>query len=187
MEKRKLLMDSVAIAAKSAPVTEAMEATHNDIVLVATEASFMDCRFVRAELDLVEAMLKAGNMVIHFWNNPDLMVQKPFTWSSFDGLTTEAAENFEAVCDQLPEDKSLLMDQYNLAMKYGQPRGTWEAGEFIKVQALTEEDTQLLGVPVDASRTQVLAACQEKGVDFTAYNERYLAGMISQHLCDGLF
>lgn len=187
MEKRKLLMDSVAMAQKTDAMAEAVAATQNGVVLVATEASFMDAAWVRKNLNLVEEMLKTGKMVLHFFNTPDLMVQKTFTWSSFGGLTTEAAENFEAVCEQLPEDNDLLMAVYNVAMQYGQPRGTWEMGDFIKVQALNEEDAQLLGVPMDASRTLVLAACQEKGVGFAPYNERYLAGMISQHLCDGLF
>ena len=183
----KKLMDSVAMAAKANALEEAISLTNNGVILVATEASFMDCEWVRNNQELVKEMLETGKMVLHFFNDPDKMVQKAFTWSSFGGLTTESENNFMDVAEQLPEDWDTLADLYDLAMKYGQVRGTWEMGEWKTVQALTDADAEMLGVPVDANRSTVLAACQEKGVDFTPFNERYCAGLISQHLCDGLF
>lgn len=183
----KKLMDSVAMAAKANALEEALSLTNSGVILVATEASFMDAKWIRDNQDVVREMLETGKMVLHFFNDPDKMVQKAFTWSSFDGLTTEAGENFLEVAEKLPEDWDTLTDLYDLAMEFGQERGSWEMGEWKTVQALTEADAEMLGVPVDANRSTVLAACQEKGVDFAPFNERYCAGLISQHLCDGLF
>ena len=180
-------MDSVAMAAKENPLQEAIDLTNAGEVLVATEASFMDCEWIRDNQEVVREMLETGKMVLHFFNNPDMMVQKPFTWSSFGGMTTEAGETFLDVAEQLPEEWDVLADLYDLALEYGMPRGTWEMGEWKTVKALTDADAQMLGVPVDANRSTVLAACQKQGVDFTLFNERYCAGLISQHLCDGLF
>ena len=187
MRQNKKLMDSVAMAAKADALKEAIDLTNAGVVLVATEASFMDCEWVRDNQEVVREMLETGKMVLHFFNDPDKMVQKPFAWSSFNGLTTEAGETFLDVAEQLPEDWYVLADLYDLAMEYGQERGTWEMGEWKTVKALTDADAEKLGVPVDANRSTVLAACQEKGVDFTPFNECYCAGLISQHLCDGLF
>lgn len=181
------LMDSVAMAQKENALEEAIKLTNDGVVLVATEASFMDCEWVRNNLDVVREMLETGKMVLHFFNDPDKMVKKPFVWSSFGGLTTEAGDDFLSVAEKLPEDWDTMADLYDLALDYAQLRGEWEMGEWVTVQALTEEDAEMLGVPVDANRSTVLAACQEKGVDFTPFNERYLAGMISQHKCDGVF
>ena len=183
----KKLMDSVAMAAKANALEEAINLTDNGVILVATEAAFMDCEWIRNNQDLVREMLQTGKMVLHFFNDPDKMVQKPFVWSSFNGMTTEAGETFLDVAEQLPEDWDVLADLYDLAMEFGQERGTWEMGGWKTVQALTEEDAAMLGVAIDANRSTVLAACQAKGVDFTPYNLRYCSGLISQHLCDGLF
>lgn len=189
MQQNKKLMDSVAMAAKADALKEAIELTNAGVVLVATEASFMDCKWVRDNQEVVREMLEAGKMVLHFFNDPDKMVQKPFTWSSFDGYTSEAGECFQDVVEAnfQAEDAYKLLDLYDLALKYGMPRGTWEMGEWKTVKALTDADAEKLGVPVDANRSTVLAACQANGVDFTPFNERYCAGLISQHLCNGLF
>ena len=185
--QKKVLMDSLAMSSKGNALEEAIKLTNNGVVLVATEASFMDCEWTRNNPEIVREMLETGKMELHFFNDPDKMCQKAFTWSSFGGLTTEAGESFLDVAEELPEDWDSLADLYDMAMEYGKPRGTWEMGEWKTVQALTEEDAAMLGVPVDANRSMVLAACQEKGVDFTPFNERYCAGLISQHLCEGLF
>lgn len=182
-KQNKLLVDSFTEAHKEDALKNAIAAISNGNVLVATEASFMDTQWIRDQLPVVETMLQLGVMELHFFYDPDRFVSKDVIWSSFNGKVTPAACSIKDVCNKYfePEDAAKILAVYEIAMKYGMPRGTWAEKAFTPVTVLTEEDAQLLELPLNANRSQILSACKEKGIDFNPYNQRYLAGFVNQH------
>lgn len=133
-----------------------------------------------------EDMLDLGYIVIEIWDTPNDMTKKNFYWSS-RSLTTQAADTFAEAIATLPDNED-IMKVAELVNKYGLPRGSWKCGTYAPPAPLQEDIAAKLGVPVSATRTEVLAAAMKTGEleAYDTYNVKYNTALARQHFCDAV-
>ena len=180
-------VDTLSASYVEDALTKMKQIVEKGDVLVTSETA-LDVKAFREDPNWFRECVEKGSIVIELWNDADTMVQKEFQWSSFDGFITEPVQDFRALLGKYFYHEWVLMAAiYWLMEDYGKPRGTCEMGKFEGNKPLTEEEAAELGVAVDATRTEILKVCLEKGIDFSIYTLRYIEAIKNQHRCDAVF
>lgn len=166
--------------------------------LVATEASSIDNAIFRRNVDWVSKNLAHGNIIIEiFQGEPGdtasgirKMVNKPFEWSSYDGLVTNWEGDFESLAKTMP-DYQRLLKLYKLVLKYAKPKGEWSMGPWKTPNYFSKETLAELGLKENeaGNRSKVFEAMKNAGYaieEYKNYSREYLGGLVSQHNCDDI-
>ena len=145
-----------------------------------------DVKLFQNQTDWFEEMLEQHKIIIEIWATPDQMVSKPFYWSSAGVQTAAAASLEEAVCDL--HNATSIIDVAKLVEYYGIPRGAWACGTYAPPTPLNQLIADKLGVPVTATRTEVLAAAKANNLltEYDEYNVAYNTALARQHYCDAI-
>lgn len=146
----------------------------------------IDIGALQEDPDWFKRQVEAGKILLEaFYESFDDVTSKAFTWSSA-GITTAAADTFGEAIEGLPNEEAIhcLSDIFDeLCIEQVE----WIEGrpEYKAPGKLSPEAQKILGLPEDATRTEVLAAAEAANrVDlFEAFNASYVDGLARQHDC----
>lgn len=166
--------------------------------LVATEASSIDNAVFRKNVDWFSRNLAHGNIVVEvFHGNPGdtasgirQMVNKPFEWSSYDGVKTNWDGDFESLAKTMP-DQQRLLKLYRVVLKYAKPKGDWSMGPWKTADYFSDEMLAELGLEKTeaGNRSKVfeaMKAAEYPTEEYVAYTREYVGGLVSQHNCSDI-
>ena len=177
-ETRRIWLDTTVLPFVSLETLEAL--AQNNVLVIANTA--IDVKLFQENFEWVDEKLKKGQLVIEMWNTLDEMVKKAFFWSSCN-IETPACDSFEEAASYLPNTQQVL-NLAELVKVYGIPKGQWPIGcEYEPPAPLTEAEANYLGIPVDSTRTAILAAAREQNKmrTYDEYNARYCKIIAKQH------
>ena len=166
--------------------------------LVATESSSIDNAVFRKNIAWLKENLANGTLIIEVYQGDPgdtasgirKMVNKPFEWSSYDGVKTNWDGDFEDLAKTLPDWQKLLK-LYKLVLKYAKPKGDWSMGPWKTPDYFSHGMLDELGLEETeaGNRSKVFEAMQHAEYpteEYVAYTRAYLAGLVSQHNCDDI-
>lgn len=187
--KRRIWLDTVVLAERTERddvLRELDRMVANDYHLIIAN-TILDVKAFQMYQKWVESHLNSGNISIEIWNTPDEMVSKPFYWSSAK-MWTDSAKTLEEAVAELPNRQKILSLR-DLLDRYGIPRGKWEQGPYNPLSEDAQTVLRLLGLPLTATRTEVLEACKktDRMKQFEVYNLEYNKVLACQHLCTHVF
>lgn len=188
MANERLYLDTMVAAELGSSLVAVCDEHIANGCTVVIPNTVLDVRAFQENLEWFEGKLKDRKIVIQIFMTPDQMTQKRFLWSS-SGMETPASSSFEEAITDLP-NKDKILEIKKLMDKYGYPRGEWPngQGEWAKPEPLSAEAQEILNLPADATRTEVLAICRQKNrMDlFNSFNQGYCKGLYKQHQCTGM-
>lgn len=121
-----------------------------------------------------------------FYPDFDSLTAKAFTWSSMNGLTTQASSSFVNAIRGVPAETEIAQLR-DVIDKYCIEKEKWIVGR-PPYQASGELSTEIqafLNLPDGATRTDILAAAKKQNrMDlFDKFNLHYVEGLARQHGC----
>lgn len=180
--KQRTFLDTVTLSVMDTPINAMQKLIDQGHQLVVPN-TVVDVKAFQEHAEWLQEKLEEGSVVIQMWMDADSMTAKNFFWSSCQE-ETPAAGFFEEAIQNLPNRDGILKVKA-LMDKFGLERQQWNPGTWSAPEPLSKEHQEVLEVPTDATRSDVLAACKVKArMDiFDAYNVGYNRGLAQQHHC----
>lgn len=177
---KRVYVDS--IVANQLTMADFIKLTNEGYTLVTTN-TVCDIKPFQDKVDAFREMVEAGVLVIERWLEPNQMTKKNFYWSSC-GIETMPNQTFANAISILP-NKNQIMALVGIMQVYGLAKGEWPQGEWSPPAPMDAEMAEILGLHIDATRTEVLSAAKAIGRKdlFDRFNLSYSRGIALQHKC----